>query len=76
MSSANPSDAAAPAADVSQMFIVQDGDWATVSTPSRHYFSVYMTTTDWNQDSVECIFLALVSKPLFGKYCSTCSFAS
>ena len=46
---------AALAAGVSLMTILQAGDWAQVSTPARHYFSTYITTTDWHQDSVQCV---------------------
>ena len=47
------------AAGVSLMTIMQAGDWARVSTPARHYFSTYITTTDWHQDSVQCAVLGL-----------------
>ena len=43
---------AALAAGVSLVSILQAGDW--VSTPARHYFSTYITTMDWYQDSVQC----------------------
>ena len=36
--------AAALAAGVSLVSILQAGDWARVSTPARHYFSLYITT--------------------------------
>ena len=26
------------------------GDWTRISTPARHYFSTYITTTDWHQE--------------------------
>ena len=39
--------------------ILQTGDWANISTPARHYFSSYITTTDWHQDSVQHAVLAL-----------------
>ena len=48
---------AASAAGVSLMTILQAGDWAQVSKPARHYFSTYITTTDWHQDSVQCAVL-------------------
>ena len=44
---------AALAVVVSLVTILQAGDWARVSTLARHYFSTYITTTDWNQDSVQ-----------------------
>ena len=43
---------AALAAGVFLVSILQAGDWARVSTPARHYFSTYITTMDWHQDSV------------------------
>ena len=33
--------------------ILQGGDWGRVSTPSRHYFYTYITTTDRHLDSVQ-----------------------
>ena len=50
---------AALAAGVSLVTILQVGDWTRVSTPARHYFSTYITTTDWDQDSVQCAMLGL-----------------
>ena len=45
---------AALAAGVSLVTILQAGDWTRVSTPARHYFPTYITTTtDWHQDSVQ-----------------------
>ena len=44
---------AALAAAVSLVAILQAGDWVRVSTPARHYFSTYINTTDWHQDSVQ-----------------------
>ena len=44
---------AALAASVSLVTILQAGDWPKVSTPARHYFSPYIITTDWHQDSVQ-----------------------
>ena len=44
---------AASAAGVSLLSILQAGDCTKVSTPARHYFSPYITTTDWHQDSVQ-----------------------
>ena len=44
--------AGALAAGVSLVSILQAVDWAGVSMPARHYFSTYITTTDWPQDSV------------------------
>ena len=46
-------------AGVSLVSILQAGDWTRVSTPARHYFSTYITTTDWHQDSVQCAVLGL-----------------
>ena len=43
---------AALVAGVSLVTILQAGDWTRVSTPARHYFSTYITTMDWYQDSV------------------------
>ena len=50
---------AALAAGVSLVTILQAGDWTRVSTPARHYFSTYITTTDRHQDSVQCALLGL-----------------
>ena len=50
---------AALAASVSMVTILQVGDWARVSTPARHYFSTYITTMDWHEDSVQCAMLGL-----------------
>ena len=50
---------AALAAGVSLVTILQAGDWTRVSTPARHYFSTYITTTDRHQDSVQCAVLGL-----------------
>ena len=44
---------AALAASVSLVAILQAGDWTGVSTPARYYFSIYITTTDQHQDSVQ-----------------------
>ena len=46
-------------AGVSLVSILQAGDWAKVSTPARHYFSTYITTTDRHQDSVQHSVLGL-----------------
>ena len=43
---------AALAAGVSLVTILQEGDWARVSTPARHCFSTYITAMDQHQDSV------------------------
>ena len=45
---------AALAAGVLLVTILQVGDWARVFTPARHYFSTYITTMDWHQDSAAC----------------------
>ena len=50
---------AALAAGVSLASILQAGDWARVSTLARHYFSTYITTTDWHQDPVQHAVLGL-----------------
>ena len=50
---------AALIAGVSLVTILQAGDWARVSTPARHYFSTYITTTDQDQDSVQHTVLGL-----------------
>ena len=50
---------AALAAGVSLVTILQAGDWTRVSTPARHYFSTYITTTDWHQESVQHAVLGL-----------------
>ena len=47
------------AAGVSQVSILQAGDWARVSMLARHYFSLYITTTDRHQDSVQHAVLGL-----------------
>ena len=44
-------------AGVSLVSILQAGDWARVSTPARHYFSPYFTTT------------ALVTRTLYSVLC-------
>ena len=41
-------------AGISLTSILLAVDLARVSTPSRHYFSMYITTTDWHYDSVQC----------------------
>ena len=50
---------AALAHGVSLVSILQAGDWATVSTPARHYFSTYITTTDQHKDYVQHAVLGL-----------------
>ena len=52
-------DSAALAAGVSLVTILQAGGWTRVSTPARHYFSTYITTTDQHQDSVQHSMLGL-----------------
>ena len=47
------------AAGVSLVSILQVDDWARVSTLARHYFSTYITTTAWYQDSGQCAVLGL-----------------
>ena len=50
---------AALMAGVSLMSIMPAGDLARISTPARHYFSTYITTTDQHQDSVQHSVLGL-----------------
>ena len=50
---------AALAAGVSLVTILQAGDCTRVSTPARHYFSTYITTMDWHQDSMQHAALGL-----------------
>ena len=50
---------AALAAGISLVSILQTGDWARLSRPARLYFSTYITTVDWHQDSVQCALLGL-----------------
>ena len=50
---------AALAAGVPLVTILQAGDWTRVSTPTRHYFSTYLTTMDWHQDSMQHAVLGL-----------------
>ena len=52
-------EAAALAAGVSLVSILQAGDWARVSALARHYFSPYITTADQHQDSVQHAVLGL-----------------
>ena len=40
-------------AGVSLVSIQQAGDWARISTLARYYYSPYITTMDWHQDSVQ-----------------------
>ena len=47
-------------AGVSLVSILQAGDWARVSTPARHYFSAYITTTNCYQDSVQLAVLDII----------------
>ena len=50
---------AALVSGVSLVSILRAGDWARVSTPARHYFATYITTTDRHQDSVQHAVLGL-----------------
>ena len=50
---------AALATGVSLVTILQAGDWTRVSTPARYYFSTYITTMDWHQDSMQHAMLGL-----------------
>ena len=50
---------AALVAGICPVSILQLGDWARVSTLARHYFSPYITTTDWHEDSVQHAMLGL-----------------
>ena len=56
------------ATGVSLLSILQVDDWARVSTPARHYFSTYITTTDQYQDSVSEISWASLSSQLGVKF--------
>ena len=47
------------AGGISLVSILQAGDWARDFTPSGHYFSTYITSTDRHQDSVHCAALGL-----------------
>ena len=47
------------AAGASLVTILQAGDWARVSTWTRHYFSTYITTMDHYQVSVQYAVLGL-----------------
>ena len=40
-------------AGISMVSILQEGDWAKVSTTDRHYFSTYITVTGVHQDSIQ-----------------------
>ena len=44
---------------VSLVSILQAGDWDNISTPARHYLSLYITTMDQHQDSVQHTVLGL-----------------
>ena len=55
-------------AGVLPVSILPAGDWARVSTPSRHYFSTYITNMDKHQDSGQCTVLASVSSHVVGNY--------
>ena len=50
---------AALVASVSQVSILQIGDFAWVSTTARHYFSHCIITIDQHQDSIQWAFLGL-----------------
>ena len=50
---------AALAASVFLLTILQVGDWTRVFIPARHYFSTYITTTDWHRDSMQHAVLGL-----------------
>ena len=39
-------------AGFSLVSVLQAGDWARISTLAGHYFSMYITTRDWRQDSL------------------------
>ena len=47
------------AAGISLVSILRAGDWARVPTLARHYFSHYITTMNWHQDSVQHVILGL-----------------
>ena len=44
---------AALVAGVSLASILQAGDWARVTTPATHYFSIYITAVDQHKDSMQ-----------------------
>ena len=44
---------------VSLVSILQTGDLSRVSTPARHYFSTYLTATDWHQCSLQYAIMGL-----------------
>ena len=46
-------------AGVTLVSILQVGTWATFSMQAIHYFSSYISTTDWHQDSVQHALLDL-----------------
>ena len=54
---------AALAAGVSLVSILQAGDWAKVSTPARHYFSPYITTTTTVIFSLAYVGLSAIAVP-------------
>ena len=53
---------AALVAGISLALILQVGQWPGVSTPTRHYYSTYITTSDWHQDSMQHAVLGLSEK--------------
>ena len=61
---------AALVAGVSLVSLLQVGDWARVSTLAGHYFSTFITTTDWHQNSVIVLHWASVSRYFLGN-CQT-----
>ena len=59
MSSGTLWGSAALAAGVFLVTILKAGEWAKVFTQAGHYFSSYISTTDWHQDSVQHAVLGL-----------------
>ena len=59
MSTSSLQDVAALMDGVSLVSILQVDDWARVSTPTRNYFSTYITAKDQHQDFVQHAVLGL-----------------
>ena len=58
---------AALAVSVSLVSISLAGNWDRVSVLTRHYFLTYIIATDWNQDFVNVLSWASVSRHFIGK---------
>ena len=65
--------AAAIAAGISLVSILQAGDWARVSMLARHNFSMDITNADWHQESVQHAVVGFMSRCSFGK-CQTLTY--